>query len=123
MKIITQIGIVFAVCLVGEGISVILPFPFPASVISMILLFLLLCTGLLKERHIHEKANFLRGNMAFFFVPASVGILQYLDILSEVIFPLFIICLITTPLVYGATALSVKLTMRLMKIEKKVQHE
>ena len=41
MGIMAQIGIVLAVCLVGEGIAALLPIPFPASVISMVLLFLL----------------------------------------------------------------------------------
>ena len=40
MGIMAQIGIVLAVCLVGEGIAALLPIPFPASVISMVLLFL-----------------------------------------------------------------------------------
>ena len=33
MGIMAQIGIVLAVCLVGEGIAALLPIPFPASVI------------------------------------------------------------------------------------------
>ena len=39
MKIILQIGIVLGICFLGEGLEMLLPFPFPASVISMILLF------------------------------------------------------------------------------------
>ena len=38
MRILAQIGIVLFVCLVGEAIAAVLPFPFPASVIGMILL-------------------------------------------------------------------------------------
>ena len=59
MGIMAQIGIVLAVCLVGEGIAALLPIPFPASVISMVLLFLLLATKLLHPHHIKEKSNFL----------------------------------------------------------------
>ena len=36
MKIIEQICVVFAICLAAECISAILPFPFPASVLSMV---------------------------------------------------------------------------------------
>ena len=42
MKLLIQIGIVFGVCWVGEIIASMLPFTFPSSVISMILLLLLL---------------------------------------------------------------------------------
>src|SRR5699024_5262083 len=42
VKLLVQIGIVFVICLLGELIAKLLPFVFPSSVISMILLFLLL---------------------------------------------------------------------------------
>ena len=64
MGIMAQIGIVLAVCLVGEGIAALLPIPFPASVISMVLLFLLLATKLLRPHHIKEKSNFLITNLS-----------------------------------------------------------
>ena len=49
MKLLMQLAIVFLICLLGEIIAAILPFPFPASVISMILVFLVLFSGVLKE--------------------------------------------------------------------------
>ena len=42
MKIIYQIGIIFTLCWASEIIEGLLPFSFPASVIGMILLFILL---------------------------------------------------------------------------------
>ncbi len=71
MGIMAQIGIVLAVCLVGEGIAALLPIPFPASVISMVLLFLLLAAKLLRPPPHQRKTNFLITNMACFFVPAA----------------------------------------------------
>ena len=117
MGIMAQIGIVLAVCLVGEGIAALLPIPFPASVISMVLLFLLLAAKLLRPHHIKEKSNFLITNMACFFVPAGVGILRYADVLWVNLLPL-----ITTPLVYGVTAWAVQLTMRAIQ-KKEARHD
>ena len=71
MSVLAQICVIFAVCLASEGIAAVLPFSFPASVIGMILLFLLLLSGLLKIDHIREKSDFLLANMAFFFIPAG----------------------------------------------------
>ena len=105
MGIMAQIGIVLAVCLVGEGIAALLPIPFPASVISMVLLFLLLA-----------------ANLACFFVPAGVGILRYADVLWANLLPLLAICFITTPLVYGVTAWAVQLTMRAIQ-KKEARHD
>ena len=53
MKIITQIGVLFGVCLGGVGISAILPFPFPASVSAMLLLFALLLSRVVKHCQIY----------------------------------------------------------------------
>ena len=122
MGIMAQIGIVLAVCLVGEGIAALLPIPFPASVISMVLLFLLLAAKLLRPHHIKEKSNFLIPNMACFFVPAGVGILRYADVLWANLLPLLAICFITTPLVYGVTAWAVQLTMRAIQ-KKEARHD
>ena len=55
MKIIYQIGIIFALCWVSEIVEALLPFSFPASVIGMILLFVLLALRVLKVEHIREK--------------------------------------------------------------------
>lgn len=92
MKIICQIGVVFAVCWVSQLIEAALPFPFPASVIGMILLLLLLASGLLRVEHIQEKADFLLANV--------------------------VICLVTTVITFAATAWSIRLTLRLLERRK-----
>lgn len=80
VKLLVQIGIVFGICLVGEGIAAVLPFAFPASVLSMLLLFVLLLCGVLKVEHIREKGDFLLKNMAFFFIPSGVALLEQVDL-------------------------------------------
>lgn len=91
-----------------------LPFDFPASVIGMIFLFICLLTGLLKIEHIQEKSDFLLGNMAFFFVPAGVSIMNYFDILKSSAVQLLIICVVSTFITFAVTAYSVRLTMKLL---------
>ena len=119
MRLLCQIGVVFGVCWVSQILESLLPFPFPASVIGMVLLFVLLATGVLRLEHVREKADFLLANMSFFFLPAGVSILNYLDELRSALVPLLVICMVTTVLVFGATALSIKLTLYLMGRRKK----
>ena len=109
-----QFGVSFGVCWASQILENLLPVPFPASVIGMVLLFALLATGVLKLEHVREKADFLLANMAFFFLPAGVNVMNYFDLLGSALVPLLVICLATTVLVFGATALSIKLTLRLM---------
>lgn len=115
MNLLLQIGIVFGISLVSMGIEAVLPFSFPASVIGMILTFLLLVLKILKLEHIKNFSDFLLGNMAFLFVPAGVNIINYLSVLMDNILPLVVICVVSTILTFGATAYSIKLTMHLMK--------
>lgn len=119
MKIIKQIGILFAVCWISELIESVLPFSFPASVIGMGLVLICLLTGVLKVEHIQEKADFLLENMAFFFVPAGVSIINYFDILKTTAVQLVIICVISTVITFAVTAFCVKFTIRLMNRRKK----
>ncbi len=114
MKILCQVGVIFGVCWVSQVLESLLPFAFPASVIGMVLLFLLLAVRVLRVEHIQAKSDFLLANMAFFFLPAGVSILNYLEELRSAAVALVVICLVTTVLVFGATALSIKLTLRLM---------
>lgn len=118
MKIIKQIGIVFCVCWVSMVIENLLPFAFPASVIGMILLFVCLLTGRLKMEHIQEKADFLLENMAFFFIPAGVSIINYFDVLKNSVLQLIVICVVSTVVTFAVTAYSVMLTIKIMNRRK-----
>jgi holin-like protein len=118
MKILIQIGIVLGVCLAGELLSGLLPFAFPASVLSMILLFLLLSFKLLHPDHIREKADFLLKNMSFFFIPAGVAIMEQFPILSGSLLPFLLICFLSTILTFLSVALTVRLVLFLQKKAK-----
>lgn len=114
MKILAQIGIVFGVCWLSQCIEHILPFSFPASVIGLILLLILLLLKAVKVEHIREKSDFLLGNLPFFFLPAVVSIMNYADMIWENAAAFITICTVSMVLTYGATVWAVKLTMRWM---------
>ena len=122
MKIIKQIGIVMGLCWISLVIEKLLPFSFPASVIGMILLLICLFTGILKLEHIREKSDFLLSNMAFFFIPAGVSMINYLDILMENLVPILVISIVSTFVTFIAAALSIRLTLKLMN-GRKQHHE
>lgn len=109
------VRVIFGVCWISLVIEHYLPFSFPASVIGMVLLLICLLTGFLKIEHVQEKADFLLSNMAFFFVPAGVSIINYFDELKSTAVQLIIICIISTVVTFAVTAYSVMLTVRLMK--------
>ena len=118
MKIIKQFGIIFSLCWLATVIEGLLPIAFPASVIAMLLLLVCLLAGVLKIDHIREKSDFLLANMAFFFIPAGVNVINYLDILKENWLPVLLIWVITTVVTVAATGYSVGLVMRLLAGKK-----
>ena len=111
MSIMGELALIFGICLVGEGVAAILPVAFPASVISMMLLMVLLLTGTIKDRHIERVTHFLVANMAFFFLPSFVGLLLHIVLLLSPIIPLLISEESTATAVYLVTAWTVRLLM------------
>lgn len=115
MNIMGELAILFGVCLISQGVSALLPVPFPASVIGMLLLLGLLLCRAVKERHIRRVCGFLSNNMSFFFVAPCVGLLEHADVLLDCLVPFCVVALLTTPIVYFATAWTIQLTMALVR--------
>lgn len=111
MNIMGQLALIFGLSLVGEGVAALLPVSFPSSVISMVLLMALLLTGVIKDKHIKTVSNFLVANMAFFFIPSFVGIVEHGTLLKSQALPLLVIVGLTTPVVYLITGWTVQLMM------------
>lgn len=111
MQIIVQIGLFFLICLAGDFLSALLPLPIPGSILAMLLLFLCLMLRVIRPEHIEQKSDFLLGNMAFFFIPAGVGILEQLPLLLENLGPLAVICVVTTVLTFAASSGTVRLVL------------
>lgn len=108
-----QIVSVLGICWIGDGISQLLPFPMPGSVIAMLLLFLLLRFSPLKVEHIQEKTDFLLRNMAFFFLPSGVELIAHIEVLRENLLPLLIILFVSTLVTFAVTAVTVRGVMYL----------
>lgn len=88
----------------GEGVAWLIRGFIPGSVIGMILLFIALCLKIVKPEQIRSVVKFLSGNMALFFVPAGVGIINATDILSRHWQAILTVCAVSTVLVIAVVA-------------------
>ena len=122
MNIMAEIAIICGICLVSEGISALIPVAFPASVIALVLLALLLFAKILKPEHIQRFSGFLVANMAFFFLPSCVGVMEHAPAILRQLAPFLLISFLTTPLVYFVTAWSVQLLIRRSKGKEARKH-
>ena len=112
MNIMAEIAIIFGVCLISEGLAALIPVAFPASVIALLLLGLLLFTRIVKPEHIQRLSGFLVANMAFFFLPSCVGVMEHAPAVLRQLAPFLLISFLTTPLIYLATGWSVQWLIR-----------
>ena len=121
MAVLKQLCLVFVICLVSEGISEVIPFTLPASVIGIILLLLLLAIKAVKPEKLKDISSFMLDNMALFFIPVVSSMIQYKDVLFDNFWAIILICLLTTPVVFFVTGHVVQLTVKLMRRGKKKQ--
>ena len=117
VHITLELAVILAVCFLGDVLVTLLPFNFSASVLSMIILLVLLVTKAIKFDYIKNSALFFTSNMAVLFIPYGVKLLQYLDVIKENLLLFLIIVFVTTPVVYGVTAFTAQLVMKLQKEE------
>jgi holin-like protein len=119
IKIIVQIGILYVLFLIGEWIADIFDLLIPGSVIGMILLLGLLFIRGLKLEWIEEGAGFMVRHLTFFFIPATVGIMQYYDVFAGKGLLLVIIVLISTVLVMVVSGLMGQQIWQRMQIQQR----
>lgn len=82
IRIIVQIGILNIFYYIGVGIVSYLHIPLPGSVIGLLLLALSLNFKIIKVEYIQDGAGFLIGILTLFFIPATVGIIDYPELMS-----------------------------------------
>lgn len=118
MRYIKQILIIIIISFIGELLNYFIPLPVPGSIYGMILLFILLCSGMVKIHQIEETAKFLIDIMPMLFVPSAVGIMSQFDQLKSIWIEIIVITIITTFIVMGITGLTTQAIIRLKKSRK-----
>ncbi len=101
-------ALMFSFLALGEGIRLLSGLPVPGSVIGMVLLTLALGLKVVKIEWVKPVADALVSHMSFLFVPAGVGLVLYLDILSAEFLPILVSSVASTVLVLTVVGLAAK---------------
>lgn len=109
MKLLRQSCLILGICFLGEVLNKSFNLPIPGNVLGMILLLILLSTGTVKLEKIEEISNFLLDHIAFFFVPAGVGLISCFGLLKGNLIVITFITLISTIIIMAVTGLTVQL--------------
>lgn len=83
MRYVIQLFIIICFSFAGELLHSVLPFPIPASIYGIILLFLALELKLLKVKQIREVSTTLIISMPVMFVPPAVGLVSSWENIRE----------------------------------------
>ena len=86
--------LLFQLC--GEFISRLLDLPIPGNVLGMGLLLLGLMSNLVEIKWLEEAAELLLANLALFFVPAGVGVMLYVDLITVEWLPIVVATVLST---------------------------
>ena len=103
MKYLSQFLIILGFTLAGEALQRLIPLPIPASVYGLVLLFLALCLKLLKVDQVKAVGGFLISLLPFLFVSHVVGIVEHWSAIRSQIFPILLLIVSTTVLVFGVS--------------------
>lgn len=77
LQFISQVIILWVIYWIGVQVTLLSDLPIPGNVFGMILLFGLLCSGIIKLQQIQLATDFLLKHMIFFFIPFAVGLMSW----------------------------------------------
>ncbi|MEZ9526269.1 CidA/LrgA family protein [Enterovibrio norvegicus] len=88
MKYVLGFALIAFFYFLGYFLAQLIPLPIPSSIISMLLLFLCLTTGIVPARWVKDACTLLITFMPLFFIPASMGLMDHFDLLFSQSLPL-----------------------------------
>ncbi|WP_379153571.1 CidA/LrgA family protein [Paenibacillus sp. sgz5001063] len=82
IRIIAQVVVLYIFFLAGDYLQKLLHLPVPGSIVGLLLLFVLLLFNIVPVKLIEEGSLFILAYLPMFFIPATAGIMNHLDIFS-----------------------------------------
>lgn len=82
LLVILQVCILYIFSFIGISIQHFFSLTIPGNIIGMLLLFVCLCFNIVHVKMIESGAQFLLSILMLFFIPATVGVMDYPELLS-----------------------------------------
>ena len=101
MKHLYPFVIILVFTFLGELLNYFLPFPIPASVYGLVLLFLGLRLGIVKLEKIEDLGTTMIGLLPFLFVPPVVNLLGCWDVVRQRLLAIMGIIALSTVLIFA----------------------
>lgn len=82
IRVIAEVAILYVFYLAGDVLQKLLHLPVPGSIVGLLLLFVLLLLKIVPVKLIENGSSFILAYLPMFFIPATAGIMNHLDIFS-----------------------------------------
>lgn len=107
MKYLLQIMIILLFVFLGELCEYLIPLPIAGSIYGLLLLFIALCTKIIKLEWVENVADWFHGIMGLFFVAPAVAVIDIWPEISDIWYYLVILLCVAyfvTMVITGKTA-------------------
>lgn len=115
MKLLKEIALVLIIAMMGDILARVVDIPLPGSVIGMLLLLIALSAGMIKSQSLEQISEFLLSNLAFFFIPAGVGLMNVMGTVQADLVKILAIVIISTIFVMVTTGWTVQFLQGVVK--------
>ena len=115
MKLLKEIALVLIIAMTGDSLARAFDIPIPGSVIGMLLLLIALSAGMIKIQSLEQISAFLLSNLAFFFIPAGVGLMNVMGTVQADLVKILAVVILSTILVLVTTGWTVQFLKGVVK--------
>ncbi|MFY4774532.1 CidA/LrgA family protein [Metabacillus sp. RGM 3146] len=113
-----QVILLFGFYYIGVFIQELFKLRFPGSIIGMLLLLFFLKTGAVKPVWVKEGSSFLLKHLTLLFIPATVGVIQYLNLFTGYGLVSIVVVIVSSMLVFSSSILLFGLLAKMPGKEK-----
>ncbi len=115
MKYLRELLIIIGIYILGMIITEVFNLIIPGNIIGMLILLILLMTKIIDIKAIETTANFFLDHLAFFFIPAGVGLMKSFGIIKKNWVGILFVSIVTTFIIFIVTGKTVEYVQKLKK--------
>lgn len=104
IKIFLQIILLYLFNIAGGWLSDRLHLPLPGSIVGLLLLWAALMLKIFRLKWVESGANFILSYLPLFFIPATVGVMNYFHVFAGKGMMLILIVVVSTLMTMGIAA-------------------
>lgn len=105
MKFLKQLCLIILFSFLGEVCRAVIPFPIPASIYGMVLLFAALALKIIRVEQVRDAGSFLVSFLPVLFIAPTVNLISCWEYIRNDLAALILIIVVTTVITFAISGL------------------